>query len=308
MAETLEDLRDQVESTRDLSSITRAMKALAAVRIRQSREAVDSLRTYGDTVTAGFRILLLREPRYLEGGEVEEEKGGAGFPEAGPPLTVALGSDLGMVGRFNRKVAELVEESLGEEERRGEPPLLLTVGERVAGALEGKGFEVEARFPMPDTVEGMSGAVQDLLVTLEELRRKRHPSRILLFHNAYRSGAEYEPVSLQLLPLDRGWLEGLAQGPWPTGVLPGFLASPERLFLRLLREHLFLSLFRAMAESHASENASRLASMEAAQKRIDERLEDLKGRLNQQRKQQMTEELLDIMAGAAALEEEEEEP
>ena len=295
MAQTLEDLRGQVESTEDLASITRAMKALAAVRIRQSREAVDSLRAYASAVERGFQILVTRE-RVPSGGE------------GGAPLAVVLGSDLGMVGRFNRKVANQAEERLEEEGAgEGKRPLVLTVGERVASEMAGRGWEMESRFGMPDTLEGMTPRVQDLLVALEELRAREDPSRILLVYNEYRSGADYAPTALQVLPLDEGWVAELGRRSWPGRVLPGFNIPSGELFSRLLREHLFLSLFRAMAESHASENASRLASMEAAEKRIRERLEDLKGRLNQQRKQQMTEELLDIMAGAAALEDEEED-
>lgn len=287
--QTMEGLRNQVENTRDLSSIARAMKALAAVRIRQSREAVQSLGTYALAVERGFQILVKKELR------------GFDFTRDAPGSTVALvmGSDLGMVGGFNRSMAEFVLKNLEGTEAK-----LVTVGERIAAELESDQGGIEARFPMPDRVDAMAERVQDLLLSIEELRARHEPRQVLVFHHAYLSGSEYEPRKIQLLPLDPIWLGMLAEKPWPAHVLPSYRVSASELLSSMLREHLFLSLFRAMAESHASENASRLAAMESAEQKIQDRLQELTGRLKQQRQQQMTEELLDIMAGAAALEEE----
>jgi F-type H+-transporting ATPase subunit gamma len=77
----------------------------------------------------------------------------------------------------------------------------------------------------------------------------------------------------------------------------------EPLLSSLLRQHLFVSLYRAFAESLASENASRLASMQAAERSIDERLEALRGEFRYQRQHAITEELLDIVSGFEALNE-----
>ena len=75
----------------------------------------------------------------------------------------------------------------------------------------------------------------------------------------------------------------------------------ERLFTKLIRQYLFVSLYRAFAESLASENASRLASMQGAERNIEERLADLNAQFHRQRQMSITEELLDIVAGYEAL-------
>lgn len=289
--QTMEELRNQVESTQDLSSIARAMKALAAVRIRQSREAVRSLETYALAVERGFQILVRKE---LRGYDFSPDPSGS-------TVALIMGSDLGMVGGFNRSMADFVLESLEGTEAK-----LVTVGERIAAELESDHGDIEARFPMPDRVDAMAERVQDLLLSLEELRARDEPERVLAFHHAYLSGSEYEPRKIQLLPLDPIWLDTLAEKPWPARVLPTYRVSTSELLSEMVREHIFLSLFRAMAESHASENASRLAAMESAEQKIQDQLQELTGRLKQQRQQQMTEELLDIIAGATALEDEEE--
>ena len=92
-----------------------------------------------------------------------------------------------------------------------------------------------------------------------------------------RSRALYEPVSQRLLPLDAQWQQGLAKVRWPTGNLPEVMGGGTATLRALIREYLFISLFRACAESLASENASRLAAMERADKNIDDLLEQLHG-------------------------------
>ena len=88
---------------------------------------------------------------------------------------------------------------------------------------------------------------------------------------------------------------------WPTNRLPVHTIAWGELFAAFIREHLYIALFRAAAESLASENASRLASMQAAERNIDERLETLGVRYRHTRQESITEELLDIIAGFEAL-------
>ena len=102
---------------------------------------------------------------------------------------------------------------------------------------------------------------------------------LYVFHNRPQSGALYEPVSQRLLPLDAQWQQGLANVRWPTRTLPEVMCGGTATLRALIREYLFISLFRACAESLASENASRLAAMERADKNIDELLENLTTKL-----------------------------
>ncbi len=98
-------------------------------------------------------------------------------------------------------------------------------------------------------------------------------SRLYVFHNRSKSGALYEPVSQRLLPLDGKWQRDLAKIPWPTKTLPEVISGGTATLGALIREYLFISLFRACAESLASENASRLAAMQRADKNIDDLLQ-----------------------------------
>jgi F-type H+-transporting ATPase subunit gamma len=122
----------------------------------------------------------------------------------------------------------------------------------------------------------------------------------MLFYNR-PTGSGYEPVSQRLLPLDERWQHGLARQRWPTGQQPEILGTGPQVLRAFVREHLFVSLFRASAESLASENASRLAAMERADRNIGELLTDLGARFHRTRQSGIDEELFDVIAGFDAL-------
>jgi F-type H+-transporting ATPase subunit gamma len=130
---------------------------------------------------------------------------------------------------------------------------------------------------------------------------ERRIDRIVVFYCEHISRAAYRPRRLELLPIDRRWLEQLQQEKWPTQILPTFTMDADRLFSALVRQYLFVSLFRACAESLASENASRLAAMRGAERNIGERIDELTSQFHQTRQMAITEELLDIVAGFEAL-------
>jgi F-type H+-transporting ATPase subunit gamma len=126
-------------------------------------------------------------------------------------------------------------------------------------------------------------------------------NRLVLFYNKTFGGAAYHPTHLHLLPVDPQWLRDLAVCPTPSRRLPTYAMARDQLFAALIREHLFVTLYRACAESLAGENASRLAAMQNAERNIEERLEELTRVFHQQRQSTITEELLNIVAGVEAL-------
>ena len=93
----------------------------------------------------------------------------------------------------------------------------------------------------------------------------------------------------------------LVELPWPTGNLPEVMGETTATLRALIREYLFISLFRACADSLSSENASRLAAMQRADKNIDELLEDLNGAFHRLRQSGIDEELFDVISGFEAL-------
>jgi F-type H+-transporting ATPase subunit gamma len=158
-------------------------------------------------------------------------------------------------------------------------------------------------FAVPSSVKAITPLVGRILVQSETHHDLGEVAELHLFYNRPTSGSVYAPVSQRLLPLDEDWRRELSRLAWPTGSVPEVLgnvatAATLRAFIH---EYLFISLFRACAESLASENASRLAAMERADKNIDELLESLNGAFHRLRQSGIDEELFDVISGFEAL-------
>ena len=140
-----------------------------------------------------------------------------------------------------------------------------------------------------------------ILLQTDALRTQGGAAELHLFYNSPATGAGYNPVSLRLLPLDAAWRRGLAKLPWPTRNLPEVLGPATATMQLLIGEYLFVSLFRACAESLASENASRLAAMQRAEKNIDDMLDGMNAAFHRLRQSSIDEELFDVVSGFEAL-------
>ncbi len=287
---TLTALNRRIRSTEDLQSVVRTMKALAAVSIRQYERAVESLRDYSRAVDMALQVILRSVPGTpVRARRVPGDRLGA----------IVFGSDHGMCGSLNEQVVSHAVAAMdvsGVRER-----VVLAVGVRVRDRMEDAGYSVEYHLPVPGSVAGIGPAVRDLLLEIERWQSAEGIDRVLLFYSVLQGAASYRPREFLLLPVDEEWLAGLRSRSWPTRVLPMFTADREVLFSAVIREYMFVSLFRAFAESLASENASRLASMQAAEKNIDDQLSELRRTFHQMRQMTITEELLDIVAGFEAL-------
>lgn len=288
--QTLETLRRAIDSTKTLHAVVRTMKVLSMTSIRQCEEAVAALVDYNRSVRLGLQAALRHRPRDVAYG-----------PAASPEHVGAIvfGSAWGMCGRFNEQLASFAAREL--EAIAPEQLTLLALGEYVGGRLDDAGRPPDSRHAVPDSVDGITARVQDLLVILEAWQSERHIGRVVLFYHESASGTAYAPRAVPLLPVDTAWLEELEARPWPTRVLPTFRMEWEPLFTALFRQYLFVTLYRAFAESLASEHSSRLAAMQAAQDNVEERLADLQARFHRQRQTAITEELLDIISGFEAL-------
>ena len=291
---TLETLRRRIDSTNSLHGVVRTMKALAMTSIQEAENAVDSLTRYYRTVRLGLQIALRHRP-----------------PDAAQPPTVStgaagilvFGSAWGMCGRFNDVLANYTVEQLAPWSRP--PRRVVALGEYIGDALEAAGRQADSQYEMPESVAGITDRVQALLVLIEQWRTVQGIDQVILFYNESTSGVGYGPQVQPLLPLDAAWLDQIEAEPWPTRVVPAFRTEWSVLFAQLVRQYLFVSLYRAFAESLASEHSSRLAAMQAAEENVDDRLHELNAEFHRVRQTAITEELLDITSGFEALQSDE---
>ncbi len=291
MSDTLASLRRKIAGAGDLESVVRSMKALAAANIGQYEQSVLALADYDRTVELGL-VVCLRRP-------------GVAVPHAGPaappPKTVhsvVFGSDQGLVGQFNDVLAELVARTL--DPLPGEKKIW-AVGDRIAARLADAGLTPAGLFPVPTSVTAVTPLVGRILVESEAHRHRGELVQLYLFHNRPTSGAAYEPAGQHMLPLDAQWGPRSAHAPWSTGKLPEVLGDHDQTLRALIREYLFVSIYKACVESLAAENASRLAAMQRAEKNIAELVETLNQRYRRLRQESIDNELFEVLSGYEAL-------
>jgi F-type H+-transporting ATPase subunit gamma len=292
MSDTTESLRRKIDSAGDLQSVVRTMKALAASSIGQYDKSVRALADYYRTVELGLGAAF----REYGPAVIAAERKTASH--AHPIRAIVFGSDQGLVGQFNDVVADYAIKTLAALPGKAR---VWAIGERVHARLADAGLPPVGLFTVPNSVQAITPLVGQIQIQSEAHRDGGENASLWVFHNRPLSGALYEPVSQRMLPLDAQWRQGLAKVRWPTANLPEIMGAGAATLRALIREYLFISLFRACAESLASENASRLAAMERADKNINDLLEELHGNFHQLRQSSIDEELFDVISGFEAL-------
>ena len=291
MSETLASLRHKINGAGELKSVVRSMKAFAASSIGQFERSVLALADYHRTLELGLAACF--RDRVASSEETSHSRTGAKVVNA-----VVFGSDQGLVGQFNEQLAEFVVKTLND--LPGDKTLW-AVGERVQSRLADAGLKPLGLFVVPTSINAITPLIGRILVECEAHQARRETDDLYLFHNRPRSGAAYEPVSQRLLPLDEAWALELAHLAWPTKNLPEVIGGHDHTLETFVREYLFVSLFKACAESLAAENASRLAAMQRAEKNIDDLTETLNQTFRRLRQTSIDEELFDVLSGYECL-------
>lgn len=291
MSESMAGLRRKIGTADDLHTVVRTMKAMAASSIGQYENAIASLDAYNRAVQLGLAACLRRE-----------QAPAAAMPgrhaQCAAVTALVFGSDQGMVGQFNDAMLEFVKATLAPMPGS---KTVLAVGERIAVLLAGSALEAKSGFALPMSIRATAPLVGQLLIALEPDRLKGGHAPVYVFHHRPMPGGAYAPVCQRLLPLDDAWQRNLVALPWPSKQLPEVLGLMSTTLAAFVSEYLFVTLFRACAESQASENASRLAAMQRAEKNIDELLGDLNRGYHRLRQSGIDDELFDLVGGFATL-------
>jgi F-type H+-transporting ATPase subunit gamma len=289
VSDTQVSLRRKIDGAVKLESVVRTMKAVAASSIGQYEAAVGALADYERSVELGLSVCFRQGWPTSVPSSSKKVKGTVGV--------IVFGSDQGLVGQFNEAMAEFVESTLptlpGEKK-------IWAVGEHLSARLADAGLPLAGKFAVPSSVKAITSLVGRLQMA-SEAPGEGACTEVQVFHTRPTSGGLFEPVRQRLLPLDEQWQKDLAQIHWPTKHLPELFGRDEATLRAFIREFLFISLFKACAESLASENASRLAAMQRAEKNIDSLLKNLNRTFHRLRQSSIDEELFDVIAGFNAL-------
>ena len=283
----LQAIKKSINSAESLQSIVTTMKAHASSNINQFQNAAKASMEYRKVLDMSLYVVLSQEEEIFPLEKIVD----------GEILHIVFGSDHGLAGRFNERIADFAFEKIPQAENHR----LIIIGQQIVQRLKGD-FQIRSSFLQPQTTDHISTMVNRLLVEIDQIRDEIQVKEILLYYNRPQDDATFiEDIEL-LFPIDLSELVKNAKT-WESKGLPVYFIEKGKIVSDLIRQYFFITLYRAFCFSLASENASRLASMQSAEKNIDERLEELNFGYRRERQNSITEELNDIISGFKAIRE-----
>ena len=290
MTQSLEALGRRTASMRGIRSVVHTMKTLSVINAAPYEQAARAIGEYHETVLDGLHAFL------VQFGPLETTS-----QDTAARVLIVFGSDHGLCGNYNETLAEPVAGHRAQV--GGDPSTVLCVGAQMADSLADQRITADQTFFPAASADGIGRLANLLTQTIEDIRLRVRPNdmAVSLAYVARETTDRQGPVITPLLPLDPALLAELRAKPWVSRSLPTFSMPPEDLFLALVRNHIFASLFRAIAEALLTENAARLALMQQAERSVDDRLEELMSETRMVRQNEITTELLDVIIGFEAL-------
>ena len=294
---SLQDLRRRISSVRNTRKITKALELVAGARLRRAQNRIEEMRPYADRMqelmigtaraASSFRNLALLQAR----------------DEVRRVAFVVVTGDRGLAGPFNgqvlRRAFELEREARGE----GQEVVWLTVGRKGASTLRFRRYELADQWAGFADKPSYNDA-QAIGHKLAELYEAEEVDRVVLLYNRYESALVQRVTTTDLLPIREDVLaEEEAEEEKSGGVSGDFIyePEPEQILERLLPVYLETEIYRALLESAAAFLASQMTAMRNESKNAGELIDTLTLQLNRARQAEITQEILEVVAGADAL-------
>jgi F-type H+-transporting ATPase subunit gamma len=255
------------------------MKTLSSVSLGGYDRSARALDGYARNVESALRVVL--RGRSVPGAGVETRR----------TVALVIGSDQGLVGRFNRSLVEHF-----EKYAEGRDATLLAAGRALVARVATK-REIDSVFAMPGSAKGVARCVKKIILRLDSVVSP--DAELVVFHNKRRGGA-FECFTTRLLPIDARILARIKSSAHKGRNAPLFTSDFEPLFRHFLSELLFVGLYRAVSESLAAEHFTRMVTMQNAKKNIDERLGEMQVEYQTRRQDDITSELIDVISGFGA--------
>ena len=288
---SLEALQRKIKTTDELREIVSTMKTLSSASILQYEQANASLKSYRRNVRDAFHALIRQK----------------GLPPISPNrgkekhLHIIIGSDNGMVGKFNRELMQAVTKDMQRQKTLPQQAYFLSVGKRITMLAEQQKLPLLANYAVANSVKAVSILAESLILQLDNIMSEQKITNVnVWFHKRNKNGT-VKIEKRQMIPFDNSALLQLKNKPWETNNLPLLPSNTQRLFSALVRESLIMTLTGAINYSLAAEHFTRMTNMQNAEKNIDENLALLDQKYQQQRQEQITDELIDIISGAEAM-------
>jgi F-type H+-transporting ATPase subunit gamma len=294
---SLQDLRRRISSVRNTRKITKALELVAGARLRRAQSRIEEMRPYADRMqelmigtaraASSFRNLALLQQR----------------DEVRRVAFVVVTGDRGLAGPFNGQVLRRAFELERQARSEGQEVVWLAVGRKGASTLRFRRYALTGQWAGFADKPSYHDA-QAIGHKLAELYEAEEVDRVVLLYNRYESALVQRVTTTDLLPIREDVLAEEEPGEEKSSGVSGdfiYEPEPEQILERLLPVYLETEIYRALLESAAAFLASQMTAMRNASKNAGELIDTLTLQLNRARQAEITQEILEVVAGADAL-------
>jgi len=302
------DVQTRIGSVKNIQKITRAMEMVAAARLRKAEQRIAALRPYADALRR-----MTRQAAEAAGNVPSQPI----LQEHDSVDTVGLilvTSDRGLAGAFNSQILRAGTRAGAEHEREGRKASYYAIGRRGASSLSFRGAEPEASFTGFTDRPAYANAREIAQSVMADYIDGK-VDRVEIFYNGFVSAMTQNSRRETLLPLqqadvlgdeEEGGEEERSSEEEKTRerdkrALVEYEPDPEEILKRLIPDYVEISIYRALLESTASEHGARMTAMRSASDNAKEIIEDLTLEMNRARQAEITQEIMEVVAGAEAL-------
>lgn len=289
---SLKEVRNRIQSINSTQQITKAMKMVAAAKLRRSQEAITQMRPYAQRLSAILQNISASIDDSVENPYAVER------PE-NKILLVTVTSDRGLAGAFNTNVIKatnhLIAEKYSRQAQAGNVHLL-TIGKKGLDFFGRRDFNIQREFTGTFSILSFGAARKAAEFAMDGFVRGDY-DKVEIIYNEFKNVATQIIRTEQFLPILP--MPVSAQKQTKTDYI--YQPSREEIFQELIPKSLKIQFYKTLLESNASENGARMMAMDKATENAKELLKDLKLVYNRTRQAAITKEILEIVGGAEAL-------
>jgi F-type H+-transporting ATPase subunit gamma len=303
------DVKSRISSVQNIRKITRAMEMVAAARLRRAEQRIERLRPYASAIRR-----MTRQAAEAAGAEIGALPILAPHEREDRVAILLVTADRGLAGAFNSQIIRAGVRAAAELEAQGRTVTFYASGRRGVSSLSFRGREVAGGytgFTDRPSYADARGIAEALIAAYVDDR----VDRVDVFYNGYVSALTQEVRRETLLPLQEATVleGGRASAPARAGdadrhedapgrqALVEYEPDPAEILQRLVPDYVEISIFRALLESTASEHGARMTAMRNASENAAEVIEDLTLEMNRARQAEITQEIMEVVAGAESL-------
>ena len=287
---TLLDFRRRIRSVKNTQQITRAMKFVAAARLRRAQEAALAARPYAKELARMLRSIMSRieQPEHPLLAHRPEEK----------ILVVVLTGERGLAGAFNSNILRKANEFF--RPNRGKKLSVIPVGKKGRDALRKAGFHISAEY-VNVLARVNFGTARDIASVVTDLYAKEEADSVYIVFSEFKTVMTPDLVLEKLLPVEAMRANEESAAEKDSSQVDYIYEQPkEKLLDKLLPRYIETQILRAMLESSAAEHAARMTAMESATKNAGDVIEALTLHMNKVRQAAITKEIIEIVSGASS--------